>query len=1018
MRIRNQVVIFTLLASLIIFALGRPIDFYSRTSQVVQTQNLISISTSELPNSKALPEQLATKLQSVLEGLGNSNLQSKLKAILLDQNMINLSERNLFIINELPKLQKTSLRLQEQDLLIAVENSNDQEILSYLQANQLSIKKALLFETELELDSSTETLALYSDLPENSPETPSEILLEFFQKTSEAKLYLKSADNTYKKITSKLTLDYVNSGIPLGENILFNDGEAANVIIPFETNIDPTTQQIGIQSDPRFATISYPQQFSGFVVIGLELGARFKVIGSLPIEISNSQVVTPTHTTAPTNIPTIAPTSVSTNIPTQMPTAATTPPIIEVTPQPTPPTTYWTPIPTPTATIPPQLPDLQTPNVNYPQTQECSQYVYFSGTADTSADEIRFYFNNSGQTHSTNIDKGNGYWSTGFNVYSDSYQTVEVRAYRYRDGRESSSQQVSFYISNWCSTPYPTPTYIPPTTITPTPTTTASTTPTTTSTPILTPTVTPTIVPVPKFEIISPDLPIKLSLHDVLGGNFVGRIPNDQLILKLKENNQLETPEENAGDEVGGEILIDKIQYYFDETDNSINIVEADLTEPLNEVLQLGSIVEDQFHSVLDIYLTLNQESEWNNKDLESASAITACVTNSSVNIRGESPARGFLDYYWETSPNIKIKEHEFESQFWRATIDRPENHASGATYLRVRTKSKSANKQIFSKFTQIDYNFSPDYCYVETPTPPVTPTPPPTLQPTVPPTIPPTTPPTPPPTEEPKKKGCMDPEACNYDEEAEEDDGSCDPDSCKGCTAMGACNYDETATKDDGSCEYESCICDPVIDPACLCDPETEDCGPRPTPKPKKPKRCAVLVVEGVDCNNTLYPIISAVNVEKADVGFANYGCTPNAETYGPRIAEGIQDIREKDAEDKQTTSIMVVSHSLGAIAAFNFRQSGVKYIFADSPYGIEYPWPSTIFSSHVRAIKKARDGGIASDPDHIAWSGEFNKAGQFVFNGKAKPKEAHTPWEYGRGDGGLSQRTREWIERYCVND
>ena len=1015
MRIRNQIVIFTLLASLIVFALGRPIDFYSRTSQGVLTQNLISISTSELPNSKALPEQLETKLQSVLEGLGNSNLQSKLKAILLDQNMINLSERNLFITNELPKLQETSLKLQEQDLLIAVENSSDQEILDYLLSNRLAIKKALLFETELELDSSPETLALYADLPESPTETPSVILLEFFQKISGAKLYLKSADNTYKKITTKLTLDYVNSGITLGENILFDDGQAANLIIPFETKIEPATRQILIQSDERFSTVSYPEKFSGFITIGLELGARFKVIGSLPIEISNSQVVTPTYTTAPTIVPTNVPTNIPTQIPTSLPTA---PPITEITPQPTPPTTYLTPIPT--ATMPPVLPDLQTPNVNYPQTQECSQHVYFSGTADTSADEVRLYFNNSGQTHSTYIDKSSGYWSTGFDVSSEYYQSVEIRAYRYRDGRESSSQQISFYISNWCSTPYPTPTMLPPTPtmLPPTSTVTATATATPSITATSTPTTTPTVPPVPVFEIFSPELPVKLSLHDVLGGNFVGRIPNDQLVLRLIDNNQLETTEENPSDGSGGEIIIDKIQYYFDATDNSIHIIDAGLTEPFNGVLQLGSVIEEKFHSVLDIHLTLNQESEWNNKDLQSASSVTVCDTIGSVDIRGESPARGFLDYYWQVNSNIKIKEYEYDAPFWTASIDRPENHARGAASLRVRTKSKSVNKQIFSKFTQIDYNFSPDYCYVPTPTPPITPTPPPTVQPTIPPTIPPTTPPTPPPTEEPKKKGCMNPEACNYDEEAEEDDGSCDPDSCKGCTSMSACNYDETATKDDGSCEYESCICDPETDESCRCDPETEDCGPHPTPKPKKPKRCAVLVVEGVDCNNTLYPIISAVNVEKADVGFANYGCTPNAETYGPRIAEGIQDIREKDAEDKQTTSIMVVSHSLGAIAAFNFRQSGVKYIFADSPYGIEYPWPSTIFSSHVRAIKQARDGGIASDPDHIAWSGELNKAGQFVFNGKAKPKEAHTPWEYGRGDGGLSQRTREWIERYCVND
>ena len=48
---------------------------------------------------------------------------------------------------------------------------------------------------------------------------------------------------------------------------------------------------------------------------------------------------------------------------------------------------------------------------------------------------------------------------------------------------------------------------------------------------------------------------------------------------------------------------------------------------------------------------------------------------------------------------------------------------------------------------------------------------------------------------------GCTDPTACNYDETATIDDGSCIlPD---GCTDPAACNYDEAAQCDDGSCEF-----------------------------------------------------------------------------------------------------------------------------------------------------------------------------------------------------------------------
>ena len=50
---------------------------------------------------------------------------------------------------------------------------------------------------------------------------------------------------------------------------------------------------------------------------------------------------------------------------------------------------------------------------------------------------------------------------------------------------------------------------------------------------------------------------------------------------------------------------------------------------------------------------------------------------------------------------------------------------------------------------------------------------------------------------------GCMDEDACNFDEEATEDDGSCEYDSCAGCTDPLACNYDEAALIDNGSCEF-----------------------------------------------------------------------------------------------------------------------------------------------------------------------------------------------------------------------
>ena len=53
---------------------------------------------------------------------------------------------------------------------------------------------------------------------------------------------------------------------------------------------------------------------------------------------------------------------------------------------------------------------------------------------------------------------------------------------------------------------------------------------------------------------------------------------------------------------------------------------------------------------------------------------------------------------------------------------------------------------------------------------------------------------------------GCTDEDACNYSSGATQDDNSCTYD-CGGCTNPGACNFDEDALQDDGTCEFESCL-------------------------------------------------------------------------------------------------------------------------------------------------------------------------------------------------------------------
>jgi hypothetical protein len=53
---------------------------------------------------------------------------------------------------------------------------------------------------------------------------------------------------------------------------------------------------------------------------------------------------------------------------------------------------------------------------------------------------------------------------------------------------------------------------------------------------------------------------------------------------------------------------------------------------------------------------------------------------------------------------------------------------------------------------------------------------------------------------------GCTDSEACNYDSDANVEDGSCEYLTCAGCTYAAACNYDDDATIENGDCDF-SCL-------------------------------------------------------------------------------------------------------------------------------------------------------------------------------------------------------------------
>ncbi|MFN5622087.1 MAG: lamin tail domain-containing protein [Flavobacteriales bacterium] len=67
---------------------------------------------------------------------------------------------------------------------------------------------------------------------------------------------------------------------------------------------------------------------------------------------------------------------------------------------------------------------------------------------------------------------------------------------------------------------------------------------------------------------------------------------------------------------------------------------------------------------------------------------------------------------------------------------------------------------------------------------------------------------------------GCTDDIACNYDANADVDDGTCDYSCLYGCMSASACNFDPIAIYDDGSC-YFNCVYGCIDSIACNFNPE-----------------------------------------------------------------------------------------------------------------------------------------------------------------------------------------------------
>ncbi len=207
--------------------------------------------------------------------------------------------------------------------------------------------------------------------------------------------------------------------------------------------------------------------------------------------------------------------------------------------------------------------------------------------------------------------------------------------------------------------------------------------------------------------------------------------------------------------------------------------------------------------------------------------------------------------------------------------------------------------------------------------------------------------------------EGCMDPIACNYDENADVDDASCFyPD---GCTDELACNYDAAALCDDGSCTYPGCndnaACN--FDPSAGCDDGSciyeVDCA----------GTCGGTFIED-ECGNCYDG--------NAQTGSMTFEFTGDVQTF-EAPADGEYTVEAWGAQGGNITSLYPIDGGLGGYAkgTMTLNQGDILYVYVggkgqdrsgDHPYGdcalAEGGWNG---GGATRTAGNGSPGGGASD-------------------------------------------------------